>query len=36
MAPKTMAISICVVKLDDIDFFCASVELIGYTLGYLD
>jgi hypothetical protein len=29
MAPRTIAISICEVKFDVIDFSCVSVELIG-------
>jgi hypothetical protein len=35
MAPRTIAISICEVKFDVIDFSCVSVELIGFTVGYL-
>jgi hypothetical protein len=34
MAPRTIAISICEVKFD-VNFFCVSVELIGFTVGYL-
>jgi hypothetical protein len=32
---KEPTIGICEVKFDVIDFSCVSVELIGFTVGYL-